>query len=184
MTENNVHHGADNAPESTSVRRTFAVPAVDGTIVDSPAPMILGDGYAEIFLGDRSDHRLNVMLARNDEESFWRIHLPDHDDSAVSTVELQNRICRLVVRATSLCLLLNGNGVSGGPAAQSAGAEGGEQSPRPTTRSSKVREGGENDPRAATLDDFLNVADSLGVSPVELFALRTAAKRSAEAGAL
>lgn len=109
MTENNVHHGADTAPEHT----TFRVRATDGTIVLSPAPAIEEDGYLEITLGNRSDHRLNVTLTRNENECFWRINLPDHDGAADSTVEMQNEICRLVLRATSLCLMLNSGSIGG-----------------------------------------------------------------------
>lgn len=71
-------------------------------------PIVRHDGYDEITLGDPGDHRKNALLARIDGETFWRLHLPDHDDDAASSAETQNERARLAACAALLLLDLNG----------------------------------------------------------------------------
>lgn len=76
-----------------------------------PTP-VRNDGYDQITLGDPADHRRNAMLARIDGETFWRLHLPDHDDDAHSSAEIQNERARLAAKAALLLLELNGAGLA------------------------------------------------------------------------
>lgn len=71
-------------------------------------PVVRHDGYDEITLGDPSNPRMNAMLARIDGDTYWRLHLPDHDDDVQSSAEKQNEHARLAARASLLLLQLNG----------------------------------------------------------------------------